>query len=73
MPRLIRRNDRPDSDILSEYVLRNTSDVASLPTSTTPGWDGEKELEPCYAGSVAYTPDLANIYVLGPDDEWHAV
>ena len=73
MPRLIRRNDRPDSDILSEYVLRNTSDVASLPTSTTPGWDGEKELEPCYAGSVAYTGDVAHIYMLGVDDVWREI
>ena len=73
MAYMIRRNDKPDSDILSEYLLRSTADVASLPTSTEPGWDGTKRLDPCYPGSVAYTPDLANIYVLGPDDKWHAV
>lgn len=67
---MIRRNDKPDSDILSEYLIMNAEEVASLPTSKKEGQNG---LGMCYPGSVAYTPDLAKIYVLGPDDKWHAV
>ncbi len=71
MATLITRNNNPDSDALSEYLLRNSGEVASLPTSTQPGWDGTKRLEPCYPGSCAYTPDLEHIFMLGPDDVWH--
>jgi len=44
--------------------------IAGLPTTTKegtlPGMRGK-----CSAGSVAYTPDLKVIYMLGSDDVWY--
>lgn len=46
--------------------------ISGLPTTTSegtlPGMRGV-----CSPGSVAYTPDLKVIYMLGSDDEWHNV
>ena len=64
MAYLIRRDDEPDSDALSEYLLESVADVASLPTDIAEGSDG---LLKCYPGSVAYTADGENCYMLGPD------
>jgi len=51
-----------------EIVISSEADVSTLPTST-PNSDGEV----AGAGSVAYTQDLAHVYVLGPDDVWREV
>lgn len=53
-----------------EFIIDSTSDVANLPTITKSG-NLPGASSPCAPGSVAYTPDLVNIYVLGNDDAWH--
>lgn len=71
MPYLIRRDDEPDSDALSEYILESVEEVASLPTDIAEGANGLVTLSKCYPGSVAYTMDGEHIYMLGPDHIWH--
>lgn len=66
---LIRSNDEPNSMSLNEYLVESEDDVAMLPTSSQKN-AGETT---CYPGSVAYTPDLEHIWVLGIDDTWHAI
>lgn len=68
MALLIRENDKLNSTATSEFLVESAADVLSLPTSTTEGANG---LRKCYFGSVAYTPDLLHIYMLGQDDVWH--
>ena len=64
---MVRRNDKPNSVSVSEYIILSASDVKDLPTSTKPGADGSPT---CYPGSIAYTPDVEHVYMLGPDDVW---
>lgn len=70
MAMIIRANDKSNSTALMEFLIESTSEVASLPTNSSDGADG---LRRCYPGSVAYTPDLEHIYLLGQDDVWHEV
>jgi len=52
-----------------EFLIDSDSDIADLPTSTKEG--AYIELI-CAPGSVAYTADMANIFMLGNNDEWCA-
>lgn len=51
-----------------EYLIDSIADIAGLPTATKEGTiiNGK-----CAPGSVAYTPDLKIIYMLGNDGQWH--
>lgn len=51
-----------------EYLISSSSDVAGLPTSQAAGSAINGR---CAPGSIAYTPDLQTIYILGNDDVWH--
>lgn len=55
-----------------EFLIDGESDVANLPTSTTRGSTAQASAC-CAPGSIAYTPDMALIYMLGNDNEWHLV
>jgi hypothetical protein len=46
-----------------EFLIDSTSDVAQLPGVTGP--------DACAPGSMAYTPDLNALYILGSDGIWH--
>ena len=50
-----------------EFIISSTSDVASLPKSTS----GTEQKTT--AGSIAYTQDMEKSYLLGPDDVWREV
>jgi len=52
------------------YLLSSPDDVDGLPTSST---DGISISGRCSPGSIAYTPDLVNVYMLGNDDIWHEI
>lgn len=45
------------------FLIDSGDDVAALPSTT--GTD------PCAPGSIAYTPDLAEVYILGNDGHWY--
>ena len=45
------------------FLIDSGDDVASLPS--TIGTD------PCAPGSIAYTPDLMEVYILGNDGHWY--
>ena len=53
-----------------EYLIDDADDIENLPTSKT---KGASEAVPgtCSAGSIAYTPDLRLVYILGNDDVWY--
>lgn len=51
-----------------EFLIDSASDIAGLPTATT---NGTAINGICAPGSVAYTPDLKIIYLLGNDNVWH--
>ena len=51
-----------------EFLINNENDIATLPTAHS---EGSGTTGICAPGSVAYTPDLTLIYILGNDDEWH--
>jgi len=48
---IVKVNDKPNSALYTEYVIDSTSDVSSLPTNVADG-------------SIAYTANLAHIYIL---------
>lgn len=48
-----------------EFLIDSSDDVENLPTASG--------LNACTPGSVAYTPDLSTVYILGNDGEWHVV
>lgn len=51
-----------------EFLIDSEADIAGLPTATS---DGSSINGRCAPGSVAYTPDLKTIYLLGNDNTWH--
>ena len=51
-----------------EFLISSDADVANLPTSKKPG-NGITGV--CAYGSLAYTPDMAKMYMLGNDDTWY--
>ena len=51
-----------------EFLIDSADDVQNLPNSKK---DGAGINGKCAPGSVAYTPDLKIIYMLGNDDAWH--
>lgn len=53
-----------------EFLISSSSDVADLPTAAS---SKDSDYGRCAPGSVAYTADLSKLYMLGADDEWHAV
>ena len=55
--------DDPHLDHKESFILDDASDINAPPASY-----GE-----CAAGSVAYTPDLLNIYQKGNDGNWHKI
>lgn len=48
-----------------EFLIDSASDAQNLPTN--------QGAEYCAPGSIAYTPDLKSIYILGNDNTWHQV
>ena len=50
------------------FLIDNDIDVLSLPTMTR---DGVGIVGRCAQGSIAYSPDLKIIYILGNDGVWH--
>ena len=53
-----------------EYLIDGADDVAGLPTSNA---QGSAINGTCAPGSLAYTPDLQLVYMLGNDDQWYEV
>lgn len=51
-----------------EYLIDSEKDIASLPT---PLGEGDGIIGICAPGSIAYTPDLTLICILGNDNVWH--
>lgn len=51
-----------------EFLINGSSDVSGLPNSKAAGSSINGK---CAPGSIAYTPDLKLIYILGNDDQWH--
>lgn len=45
------------------FLIDSEDDVARLPRTTG--------ADPCAPGSIAYTPDLTVVYILGNDGYWH--
>lgn len=70
MALIVRTNDKSNSTSLTEFLIQSVAEVASLPTDLAEGAGG---LQRVYPGSVAYTPDLEHIYMLGQDSVWHEV
>lgn len=54
------------------FLLSDPEDVDTLPTVLKDGTD-EKVSGRCAPGSVAYTPDLKYMAILGNDSKWHEV
>lgn len=52
------------------FLISSSDDVNNLPTSTTEGTGINGK---CSPGSMAHTPDMLNIFILGNDDVWHKV
>lgn len=46
-----------------EFLIDSGDDVARLPSTTG--------ADPCAPGSIAYTPDLMEVYILGNDGYWY--
>lgn len=51
-----------------EFVIDSVADVAGLPTKDKKGVGVGGYCDP---GSIAYTPDFENIFMLGNDNVWH--
>ena len=48
---IVKVNDKPNNALYTEFIIDSASDVSSLPVDVADG-------------SVAYTANLANIYIL---------
>ena len=66
MVTLLKIGQTYNSSMHKTYLIDSKSDVASLP-------DNQSVMisERCAPGSVAYTPDLKVIFILGNDNQWH--
>jgi len=53
----------PYLDKKMNFIIDSASDIDSPPAS----------YDDCAAGSMAYTPDMLNIFQKGNDGEWHRV
>lgn len=52
------------------YMISSQDEISTLPTKNK---DGTGINGRCAPGSLAYTPDLVYVAILGSDDQWHEV